>query len=287
MATDQHQKAAEQDALVALVVGDNVDETASEDTVTAARAEAEAAEAAVEALEAAVVEGDETITPDDIERERGKSRFARLREKAAALKADRARRAARLRALDDLRRDIEAHSGTIGRDLAKSLEKAEKALIEFYRLASERDAAVHEFGKRAILLDLPRHMAPFAPGKEHAHVGLNEHRLFAGERRIDRGGVQVGGYVDAMVRRAAAAAKGHNPSQDDLALYDHVVKVDALEDTGPGDDALFYTNSTGRVFVYDLDHEPNDVAIRAGGLTKISRSEAKRISARSQEVPQR
>lgn len=82
------------------------DPDVTEQDVTRAEQEAAEAVALVDALEDRVRDGDDAVTPDQIEQARSLGRFARLRAEATARKAEKAKERARLQALDQARAEI-------------------------------------------------------------------------------------------------------------------------------------------------------------------------------------
>lgn len=76
--------------------------------VSDAEQEAAEADALIEALEERVREGDDTVTPDQIEAQRGVSRFARLRADAARRKAAAVRETKHDELVAQLREDVAA-----------------------------------------------------------------------------------------------------------------------------------------------------------------------------------
>ncbi|XVV05829.1 hypothetical protein ACQPW3_10735 [Actinosynnema sp. CA-248983] len=199
--------------------------------VETAEQEAAAAEAETGALEERVLAGDESVTADAIEKQRGLSRFARLRAGAAARKAERAKQAARLKACDALRQEIEAHSPNTGPKLAKALRKAEAALAEVFRIEHERNQQVGAWRQRAVELGVPEHRTPFVPPAEHGHLGLHGRNLIAGGRRLESV-VDVEPLVRQTLLRAKEAVHGL-PYDGVKATRDpaeYAATVDAVED---------------------------------------------------------
>lgn len=111
------------------------------------RAEQEASEAAalVDALEERVRDGDDTISPDEIEQAKKLGAFARLRVEATRRKADRAAAAAHRRALAELRAQLlDDATGGPARlaEIAAALTGVDKAIAEFVD-AAERHNTWH------------------------------------------------------------------------------------------------------------------------------------------------
>jgi hypothetical protein len=247
-------------------------EKVTEADVEAAEQEAADAEAEVNALEERVLAGDESVTADAIEKQRGLSRFAKLLAQRTARKAERAKQAARLKACDALRQEIEAHSTEVGPKLAKALRKAEAALTEVFRIEYERNVQVGQWRRRASELGVPEHRSPFAPPAEHAHLALNRRQVIAGRRRLDST-IEVDSWVQMVVKRAKEGGRGilydGVRSTDDPAEY--ATKVDAEENADPDADAEFYQNTeTGSIRQFGPGHAPVDDPT----MRKISRREA-------------
>lgn len=176
--------------------------------VQAAEQEASSAEAEVTALEERVRAGDESVTHEQIERQRGLSRFAKLRAEAAVRKAERSKQAERLKQLDALRQEIEADSAGVGEQFAKALRKAEAALTEVFRIERERNEKVGGWRQRAIALDVPEHNSPVAPTAESCGLGVQRNgKLIAGERRFERS-ISADAWVQKVVERAKEAGRG-------------------------------------------------------------------------------
>ncbi|MBD2897250.1 hypothetical protein amrb99_62090 [Actinomadura sp. RB99] len=253
------------------------------------RAEQEAADAAalVDALEGRVIDGDESVTADQISAQRDLSRFAELRAQATARKAKRAARAARLADCDALRAEIEAYATGTGARYVELLQAAEDAVAAFTAAVADRNARIGAWRARMAELGVPEHGNPLVPPAEHAHLGqLPGSGVIAGRRRLDT--VDPGPWLGQMLARVAHA---HTPV-DGLTLrsrfaagalpaavigaaphpevYDELGKVDApVQD--PPEDLRFFRTTGGAVLV--LDHEPNEHEAR-GITAEITRREA-------------
>ncbi|MFE5568913.1 hypothetical protein ACFQ68_28285 [Amycolatopsis japonica] len=248
----------------------NVDAVTAED-VEQAESEASAAESAVIELERRVTTGDFSIAAEDIDQARSKSRFARLLAKATAFKANQHREAERIKACDALRSEIEAHSDTVGAELAAALRKAEKALTDFYAKKYARDARVGDWHRRAGNLEVGRIVGPVMPPKKHARLGINERMVIAGIRRLEVAPLSVSHVVDVMIKRAESAARGVNPDEvADLAkVYAEVTKMDT-HTVEPPAGARFYIGENGALHTFD--GEPSEHM--RGSLTEITRKQA-------------
>ncbi|MDX3662365.1 hypothetical protein PV646_34105 [Streptomyces sp. ID05-26A] len=240
--------------------------------VEAAEQDATGAEAEVTALEERVLAGDESVTADTIEKQRGLSRFARLRAQAVARKAERHKQAERLKACNALRLEIEESSAKHGPAMAAALDKAEKALTDLFRLARERNERVSAWGEEVQSLCRTEHRSPFQPDKTSAHLGWTRAELIAGRRRLARPALPVDHWVKLATQRAQAAARDANPdlTRNPMLL---AAAIDAAESADPEPQVEFWKNAeTGRPFMFDADKAPvNDPNMR-----KISRKEAER-----------
>lgn len=254
---------------------EQVEPVTDEDVVTTEQEAAEA-EAEIGRLEERVLAGDETVTPEQIEKQRGLSRFAKLRAEAAARKAARSKQAERLKRCDALRQEIEAHSTGVGEQLAKALRKAEAALTAVYELEVERNRKVGEWRARAHDLGVPEHRSPFAPPAEHAHLGLEARKIIAGRRRLDNV-VDVEHWVGLVVARAkeATTRHGHSGTKTTADPFEYAVKVDAAEETEPPQDVEFWQNvETGGIWQMGVGRGPVDDP----KMRQISRREAERAT---------
>jgi hypothetical protein len=125
------------------------------DQVRDAEQEAAEAEALAEALEEAVRSGDESVGPDDVERAKALGRFARLRQVAAARKADAAREAARLKDCRELAAEITKESAGGGSRYADLAQGAIDALDDFVAALLERNERIEVWTRRAGALGVP------------------------------------------------------------------------------------------------------------------------------------
>lgn len=173
-----------------------------EHTVATAQDEATEAAALAAALEERVKDGDESVTPAELENARQLKGFAKLRQEAAARKAERAREAERQRLLAELRTEIESASPTSRAELAKLLKVAEGAVLAFVAACNERNTTVQSWQHRMIALGVPTLNAPQPPA-EHQHMAHAGDVLFVGEYPPKRfGQVSPGGYVDQLCSQA-------------------------------------------------------------------------------------
>jgi hypothetical protein len=129
----------------------------------------EAAELAT-ALEERVKDGDETVTPAELENARQLRGFAKLRQEAAARKAAKAREAERQRQLAELKAEILQEPNEVKAELAELLHTAEDALMAFADRAAEHNGRVTVWHQRMMALGVPTPQAP-VPLAEHARMG--------------------------------------------------------------------------------------------------------------------
>lgn len=117
-------------------------EPVSDEDVDQAEREATEAEQLAAALEQRVVNGDDSVTPEQIDSQRSLSRFARLRVAATRRKATRAKAAARMRELAELRDQVldQASGGPASRDaVASALSGVDKAVAKFLDVAEQHN----------------------------------------------------------------------------------------------------------------------------------------------------
>lgn len=169
-----------------------------EHTVATAEDEATEAAALVATLEERVKDGDESVTPAELESARQLKGFAKLRQEAAARKAKKAREAERQRLLGELRTEIEAASPTSRAELAELLKTAEDAVLAFVTACGERNATVSSWQHRMIALGVPTLTTPQPPA-EHQYMAHAGDVLLVGEYPPKRfSAVQPLGYVDQL-----------------------------------------------------------------------------------------
>ncbi|MBO2456558.1 hypothetical protein [Actinomadura violacea] len=251
------------------------------------QAEQEAADAAalVDALEGRVIDGDESVTADQISAQRDLSRFAELRAQATARKAKRAARAARLTDCETLRAEIEAYATGTGARYAELLQAAEDAVAAFTAAVADRNAQIGTWRARMAELGVPAHGNPLVPPAEHAHLGqLPGSGVIAGRRRLDTVdpgpwlGRMLGRVADAHARPGGLTLRPGNKIEPGASIsprpaadvYDQLAEVDApVQD--PPENLRFFRTTGGAVLV--LDHEPTEHEAR-GITAEITRGEA-------------
>ncbi|WP_067071592.1 hypothetical protein [Carbonactinospora thermoautotrophica] len=128
---------------------EQVDLARVDQEVNAAEAEAAEAAALVEALEERVRDGDESVTPEQIEQAKSLCGFAKLRVEAARRKAERARQkaaeAARRKAAAEVRERLSRYTDEA---LAERYRDARDALRKLAAACHERNAAIGDCGMR-------------------------------------------------------------------------------------------------------------------------------------------
>lgn len=252
----------------------------SEADANQAAQEAREAEDLITALEHRVVQGDDTVTAEQIEGQRSLSRFAKLRAQAAKRKADRARAAARLKACDALRAEIEGYASGSGERFAELLRDVASATRAFLTAIDERNARVHDWGERMRDLGVPEHTNPTIPPATHAHLGYHGPEVIAGRRRLDTTlptdwvsrllTVELHGRPPGTGATVAAPGSYMDPRADvcaELALLD-------APTPDPDPNLVFYRGPAGQVMAYDPDKAPDADDVKRLALTKLSRKEA-------------
>lgn len=134
--------------------------------VAEAETEAREAEALAISLEERVKDGDESVTPAELENARQLKGFAKLRREAAARKAERAREAERQRQLAALRAEIEGASPMSRAKIAELLQTAETAVLAFVAACDERNVLVTAWRDRMIALKVPQLATPQPPADQ-------------------------------------------------------------------------------------------------------------------------
>jgi hypothetical protein len=284
MPSNRNTHTKQQDQLVAEMVGGDVDETVTDADVKAAEDAAAAAEAAVELLERRIEDGtDLSTSPEEFEQARGESRFARLLAKGAERRAERAAKARRLRACDDLRREIESYVGEIGPECSRLLRQVEDATNAFVAKMDDRNLMVADWHKRAQALDVGRHHMPIMPPKVDGHLAVsgysgsyNGRGVIAGLRRVDQAD------PIALLRRVMATVTskttGSTPVVDGMGHagdpHETLAKLDGEFDQHPAD-TLFFRGENGGLFAFSPGNVPQAVLDTA---TPVSRKDIEKVS---------
>ncbi len=137
--------------------------------VTAADRQAEEHARMATELERRVAEGDDDVTAEQIDRQHGLSRFAKLRAAGARRKAEFAQQARTVQARKDLRAEIESTSLHSGEKLAGLLRAADNTVRAFTAAADERDQQISGWVRRLKELGVPHTGVPSAD-----HQGLGQ-----------------------------------------------------------------------------------------------------------------
>ncbi|GAA3737985.1 hypothetical protein HDA32_005364 [Spinactinospora alkalitolerans] len=195
------------------------------DPVADAEHEAAEAEHLVEALEERVRDGDDSVTPEQVEQQRGLSHFARLRVEAARRKAEKAREKERRRQLDALRADIDARDDDVTR-IVELRAQAEQAVEAFAQACDDRNRWIRQTVRRMKELDVPNGQAgerdPSGLGWVASATGNG---VFTSERGVKE--IRAGAHVADIVHQVAARHGGLPVGGTDLHTLVHRVAVPA------------------------------------------------------------
>lgn len=267
-------------------------EDTDEDQVAQAEREATEAAALVDALEDRVRDGDDTVTPEQIEQARGLGRFAQLRAEATRRKAERAAHAQWLRQCNELRTEIEGYQTGGGEQLAQLLADAEKAVTGFVTAVNERNKVVAGWRHRMVDLGV-QHTNPLVPPASQGGIGLNnQQQVLAGRRRMDV--IDLDWWLTAMLRRIVITRHDSGQARslnldmhpgfgDHAELYELLAQVDAGP-AEPDPNLRFFRGRAGAVITLGPDQliedpegrhdNQNLLQIAKGDLVEISRKEA-------------
>ncbi|SDP74167.1 hypothetical protein SAMN04487914_13248 [Arthrobacter sp. ok909] len=245
--------------------------------VAAAESEAREAEALVRQLENRVIEGDATVTPDQISAQESLSRFARLRAQFTVNKAAKAQEAARLQACEALNAEIAAHAKDDGRRFSDQLKTAVDALRAFHDAVEERNVKVREFRQRAQALGVPEQLHTGPVPATHGGVRLTpggdagmSAGVKVGRLRVD--GVDADTFMnralDLLVREGKLKILGFIDAGEDL--FGDLVRID--EEVPENTAKHFYRGPNGTVFRKDDPFTADE--IKRAELTVITKAEA-------------
>lgn len=140
--------------------------------VAAADAAAKEAQDLVTELEQKVINGDETVTPDQIVAQESLGRFARLRAAATRRRADAAKEAARLRDCQILHDEIAAYATGDGERLATLYQAIFDAREAFETVMEERNEFVASWHRRAIVLGIAKDDGRPLPKEKDGRVAI-------------------------------------------------------------------------------------------------------------------
>ncbi|WP_017577171.1 hypothetical protein [Nocardiopsis kunsanensis] len=199
------------------------------DPITTADNEAAEADRRVEDLEEQVRNGDDTITADHIEQQRGLSRFAKLRAEAARRKAARNQAKQRRRDIDAVAADIDAQ----GDDTARLIElrnQAESAIEAFAAACEERNQWVRHTAARLRSLDVPaRNEGEPDPSGATWHTGAVGAQVTTPNARFDE--IKTGAHIADAVHQVARRHGGLPAGGKDLdaLTYNHTAPAQRME----------------------------------------------------------
>jgi len=140
--------------------------------VAAADAAAKEAQELVTELEQKVINGDESVTPDQIVAQESLGRFARLRAAATRRKADAAKEAARLRDCQILHDEIAAYATGDGERLATLYQAIFDAREAFRTVMEERSEFVLSWYRRAEALGVAKDDGRPMPKEKDGRIAL-------------------------------------------------------------------------------------------------------------------
>ncbi|RFA10389.1 hypothetical protein B7R54_15130 [Subtercola boreus] len=227
--------------------------------VDAAEAAANAATALVAELEGRVIEGDETVTPDDITAQEGRSRFARLFVEGVRRRAEESKVARRLKALEGLREEIELYATGSGLEFA-TLLRAVKSAEEAFTSAVQN----HNENVRGWYVKAERLGASVTDGRPMPPA--EDGRLALG-RKV--GDLHVGRRWLSHVDEVQFLETSRTTSSPD-ALFSEIEAIDS--EVPESNASYFYRGSGGAVIA--MDHPANADEIANGALVQISRKDA-------------
>lgn len=181
-----------------------VDQVTDED-VRAAEQEAREAAELVTALRTRVVDGDDTVTPDQLRAAAELAEFAGLRAEAAKAKAERYRESQRQDRLAEVAEELRSWTDDLPR-LEKLLSTAEEALEAFIVACELRGPALDR--ARLVL-----HECGVTPGSTAAETARNRGLALTDMGAVTLDDVQVrplqaGPIIAALVRRVAQRHSG-------------------------------------------------------------------------------
>ncbi|MFV2102809.1 hypothetical protein [Micromonospora sp. LOL_024] len=277
-------------------------EPVAPDAVTLAEREAKEAAALVDALERRVVDGDDTVTAEQIEQADKLGRFARLRAQHTAKKAAKAQHAAWLRECGQIRAEMEAYAPGLADRLTEKLKVAEQALTDVVAMANDHNTRVADWRRRMVTLGNLEHTNPLVPPASQAHIGYRGSKVIVRRRSLEA--VNPKRWVQHLIHSIQFAA---DPAHNDriqfpdfrptrpTGLYDTVRKLDELEPEPDPGLRFFRSKTGGGVIALDeqalaarkklggpliegqaasYGENPYQRQIDAGELIEISRKEA-------------
>lgn len=230
--------------------------------VVAAETEAREARELAHTLEVAVRSGDDSVTLDQIEKQKALVNFLQLKVEGAQAKAETLRRAARTEALKVLRAEIDGYAADVGHKLADRLEAIATAEAEFVAAVAEHNQRYSVWRGRASALGAVHMNGRIAPPSEDEGVAFDEPtgRVHAGTRIVE--------IIDApnFIERQRTLSPEDRPS-----LYEGLRTVASARDPLPNA-TFYYRASSGAVIARDHAFSPEQ--LQRDHLLPISREEA-------------
>ncbi|MGW8438808.1 hypothetical protein ACWGKS_26975 [Nocardiopsis sp. NPDC055879] len=201
----------------------------SNDPITTADTEATEAARRVEELEEQVRNGDDTITADHIEQQRGLSRFAKLRAEAARRKTARKQAKQRRHDIDTVTADIDAQTDDTRR-LVELRAQAETAVEAFVNACEDRNQWVRSTVGRLHNLDVPaQNQGEPDPSGTTWYTGAGGAVVITPNGRINE--VKTGMHVADAVCQVARRHGGLPAGGKDLGalLHNHTAPTQRME----------------------------------------------------------
>ncbi|MFB2596596.1 hypothetical protein ACEXQE_02275 [Herbiconiux sp. P17] len=264
-------------------------ELVTDQDVAAAEKEAAEAEALVAVLEEAIMDGDETVDDEQVLAQEKLSRFAKLRVEATRRKAERSKEAQRQAALIELRAEIVSFADGSGKQFAKHLRDAEKALTALALGAHDRNDKIEAWKRRMVDLGVPAKSPTFlVPAKSDGELtysagsggGYGAQGIQVGTRELEirDTGIFVQGLLGLLQRELHEKGVGRNYllTENPVSitrehLYDSISHIDErgkeIDRSGH-----FYRGEGG--ILHRTDNPFTDDQIKAGHLIEISAEEA-------------
>ena len=242
-----------------------------------AEQEVREAENLVEALEEAVRSGNESITHERLEKERGLLSFVRLRQEAAKRKAAKVKEAARLAECEALHTDILAHAVGEGERFSELLRTAVEAFGAFHDAVEERNTRIRGYRQRAEGLGVPEHKHNGPVPSTHGGVrlaagggpGLNA-GVVVGRRRVDSidASIFMNRALDLLVLKGKLKLMDFVSAGEDL--FGDLARIDA---EAPESSARYFYRGPGGA-VFRKDDPFTDEEINRHNLRVITKAEA-------------
>lgn len=260
-------------------------ELTPDEEVAAAEAEAAEAQALIAALEQAVIDGDETITPEQLSAQEGLSRFARLRAEQTRKKAAKSKEAARQARLTSLRKEIEAEAHSAQNEIRSLVKTADEAISAIAVAAHSRNEKFREWRQRMIDLGVPAKGPDFlVPSKDHGNMaysaGYGTSGIQVGTRLLDYhySGLLIQGLISVIAQRLnpKGVTREYFFTDQPVSLTDEQLSklISDLDDPGEkvSRDGHFYRGSGGALLRVDVPY--TDEQVRNLGLKKLTAKEA-------------